>query len=341
MKRSYILPGIAGLLIIGMGILAFVRRADFLILNPHGPIAAAEQTVIITTVLLAGIIVVPLFGLLAWFSYRYRASRSGPKGRHQPDWDHDSAIAEFSWWLVPTVIVIILSIIVWVSTYKLDPFKPLAEQNSDYETVNVQAIALQWKWLFIYPDLGIATVNEIEFPAGTAIHFEVTSDAPMNQFWIPSLGGQIMAMPGMSNQINLLATESGTFKGLSSNISGEGFAGMTFTAKAVSRQEFMTWVQQVKSTHNSLNRASYASLAVPSSYVPARYFSSVDEGIYTASMTKYSGSMMPMQQGMRETSATSNNAAAEITPNNTMSVMSESHAPMSSSTGLHKNVQPI
>jgi cytochrome o ubiquinol oxidase subunit 2 len=296
MNRSYILPGIAGLLMLGLIVLAGVHHADLLVLNPQGPIARSERWVIIITLLLSAIVVVPLFVLLAWFSYRYRASRSGPKGRHQPDWDHDNVVAEFSWWLAPTAIVIVLSFIMWRTSHELDTFLPL---QSSEQAVRIQVVALQWKWLFIYPDLGIASVNEIEFPAGVPVHFDVTSDAPMNQFWIPSLGGQIMAMPGMSNQINLLADHAGTFEGLSSNISGEGFSGMRFAAKAVSKEEFATWVNTARAAQSPLTLGTYAKLAAPSSNTPVQYFSSVADGIYTASMMKYMG-MKPgtdMQQG--------------------------------------------
>lgn len=284
MKRTYILPAVAGLLISGLVVLALVHHADLVVFNPQGPIAAQEKWVIITTVLLSAIVVLPLFGLLAWFSYRYRASRSGPKGRHEPDWDHDSAAAEFSWWLVPTAIVIVLSFVAWRSTYALDPFMPL--QNT-HAPVRIQAVALRWKWLFIYPDLGIATVNQITFPAGTPIHFDVTADAPMNQFWIPSLAGQVMAMPGMSTQLSVIADHPGTYTGLSSHISGEGFAGMTFQAKAVSPQDFNTWVTHVRSSANRLDVESYAGLEKPSTYVSPMYYSSIATGMYTSSMMKY------------------------------------------------------
>ena len=288
MKRSYILPGIAGLLILSLIILAGVHHADLIVLNPQGPIARGERWVIIITVALAAIIVLPLFALLAWFSYRYRASRSGPKGRHQPDWDHDNAATEFGWWLVPTIIVVILSVIAWQTTFALDPFKKIASTQAP---IHVQVIALQWKWLFIYPELGIATVNYFEFPAGTPVEFEVTADAPMNQFWIPSLGGEIMAMPGMSNKLTLLADHIGTYTGQSSNISGSGFAGMTFIAQSVSQHDFITWVQQVHQSRNPLTPEAYDALAVPSSYVPIQYFSLVPSDLYTASMVKYMGPM--------------------------------------------------
>ena len=328
MKRSYLLPGIAGLLILGLITLAGVHHADLVVLNPQGPVGREERWVIIITVALAAIIVVPLFGLLAWFSYRYRASRSGPKGRHQPDWDHDSALVEFSWWLVPTAIVIILSFIAWKTTFDLDPFKPL---QSSHGPLRVQVVALEWKWLFIYPDLGIASVNQLEFPAGTPVHFDVTSDAPMNQFWIPSLGGEIMAMPGMTNQLSLLADHDGTYAGLSSNISGSGFAGMTFDAKAVSPQDFNAWVQSVRASNNPLNATSYAALSAPSSYVPVQYFSSVADGIYTDSMMKYMGTMsLPSSEHMSEPSSATDSMPSMDMPMQTASpgMVSSTSAPL-------------
>ncbi len=171
--------------------------------------------------------------------------------------------------------------------------------------MTIEVVALDWKWLFIYPDEGIATVNQVEFLAGVTVHFYFTADAPMNSFWIPSLGGQIMVMPGMTTQLNLMSDGTGTYTGRSANISGQGFSGMTFTAKSVSNSDFAAWVTVAKAASSSLDRASYSTLAAPSSYVPVTYYSAVENGLFdsilmqyiaTSSMKNGTGTMgMPME----------------------------------------------
>ncbi len=237
MIRNLILPAIAGLIIVGLVVFAYLHGADLRVLNPQSPVGLEERWVIGMTVALAAIVVAPLFIALFVFAWKYRASNSNDAGPHQPNWDHDSWLAEFVWWLVPAVIVVGLCVIAWQTTHQLDPFKEL-QGNGPSMTIDV--VALDWKWLFIYPEQGIATVNMVEFPQNVPVHFYITSDAPMNSFWIPSLGGQIMAMPGMTTQMNLLANSQGDFNGFSSNISGDGFAGMAFTAKSVSDEDFQS-----------------------------------------------------------------------------------------------------
>ncbi len=292
MKRKYlVLPIVAALCMAGIILFACLHSSQVVVLNPQGPIAFAERSVILVTVALASIVVLPVFFLLFFFAYRYRADGPTAKREHAKNWDHDNWIAEFVWWLVPAVIVIILAVIAWDSTHQLDPYKSLtksdAPQSLTSKPINIEVVALDWKWLFIYPDQGIATVNLIELPENTPVHFDITSDAPMNSFWIPSLGGQIMAMPGMTTQLNLLANTLGTFNGLSSEISGKGFSGMSFLVKSVSSDDFSAWVQSVKSTNNPLTTTTYADLAKPSSYIPPAYYSSIDNSLYTTSVMKY------------------------------------------------------
>ena len=297
MKRNLILPGIAGLIIVGLVVFAYVHGTDLRVLNPQGPIGLEERWVIGTTVLLAAIVVVPLFIALFAFAWQYRASNPKAHQTHEPNWDHDNWFMEVIWWAVPAVIVVGLCIMAWQTTHRLDPFK---EIQGSGPSMTVDVIALDWKWLFIYPQQGIASVNMVEFPQNTPVHFYITSDAPMNSFWIPSLGGQIMAMPGMTTQLNLLANTQGDFNGFSSNISGDGFAGMAFTAKSVSDSDFQAWVQSVKSQSNPLDADTYTALAEPSEYNPVTYYSSVAGDLFTDNVMKYM--MAPMRassmQGM-------------------------------------------
>ena len=275
---------VPAIVIFALVLYALLHGADLRILNPQGPIGSEEKFVINITLLLCSFIVIPVFIFLFTFAWKYRASNEDVHKEHAPDWDHDSWTAELSWWLGPTLIVVFLAILSWQTTNQLDPFKSLQSSNPP---INIQVVALNWKWLFIYPDYGIASVNMVEFPENTPVHFYITSDGPMNSFWIPSLGGQIMAMPGMTTQLNLLANTNGTYNGVSSNMSGEGFAGMTFNAHSVSESVFQSWVTYVKAMSHPLNIATYAELAKPSSNVPVSYYSSVQPELYTTNVMKY------------------------------------------------------
>jgi cytochrome o ubiquinol oxidase subunit 2 len=229
-----------------------------------------------------------VFALLFFFAWKYRASSPQTRAGHSPNWDHDNYLAEFAWWLVPTVIIAVLGVIMWRSAHALDPYQPL---QSSKAPLTVDVVALDWKWLFIYPSLGIASVNVLEMPENTPVHFYLTADAPMNSFWIPSLGGQIMVMPGMQTQLNLMASREGSFNGFSANISGEGFSGMAFTAKSVSQDEFTQWAQSIEDASSTpLTPAAYAALAQPSEYNPVAYYSLTNENMYTTVIDKF---MMP------------------------------------------------
>jgi cytochrome o ubiquinol oxidase subunit 2 len=274
--------------LISLAILAFMLLAvwylhstNIAILNPQGPVARKEFNLFITGILLSLIVVVPVFTLLFTFAWKYREGNT--KAKYSPDMDH-SRVAETIWWVVPTILIIIISILTWNSSHQLDPYKPL---SSSRPQMTIQVVALDWKWLFIYPEQHIATVNFVQFPSGTPVNFEITADAPMNSFWIPQLGGQIYAMPGMATELHLMATRDGTFNGSSANISGSGFAGMAFKARSSSPAEFDRWVQTVKHSPNGLNQATYSKLAQPSQYNPVAYYSSAQSDLYDRVIMKY------------------------------------------------------
>ena len=195
------------------------------VLDPKGFIAFEERDLLYITALLMLTVVVPVLVLAVVICWKYRAGNK--KAKYEPEWDKSWAL-ELVWWGFPCIIVALLSVLTVKSCLDLDPFKPL---ESDVKPLKIQVVALQWKWLFIYPEQKIATINFVQFPEKTPINFELTADAPMNSFWIPQLGGQIYAMPGMSTKLHLIANEAGSYRGSSSNISGNGFAGMIFTAK--------------------------------------------------------------------------------------------------------------
>ncbi len=256
------------------------------VLNPAGPIALGERSVILATLALCAVIVVPVFFLLFLFAWKYRAGSETSRQSHHPRWDHYSAFSEILWWLPPLVIVFFLSVIMWHSTHALDPYAPLPG-----EALQVEVVALDWKWLFIYPQEGIATVNMLEIPENVPVHFELTADAPMNSFWIPSLGGQIMVMPGMTTQLSLEASRAGDFNGLSGNISGQGFAGMAFTVHSVSQGDFNMWVRSLQSSSIPLSPDSYRTLAAPSTYNPVVYYYPVDGDLFDGITMQYMSSL--------------------------------------------------
>jgi cytochrome o ubiquinol oxidase subunit 2 len=188
------------------------------------------------------------------------------------------------WWAIPFAIITVLAIVTYKSSHELDPFKSI---SSNQQPLSVQVVALRWKWLFIYPAQKIATVNYLEIPQGRPINFEITSDAPMNSFWIPQLAGQIYAMPGMSTELHLVADQIGYYRGSSANISGNGFADMNFTVNSATQNDFNHWVSQVKNGGGELNRQSYSALAAPGISKSARYFASANPDIYSQAIVKY------------------------------------------------------
>lgn len=254
------------------------------VLEPKGPIGMAQRNLFYVSSLLMFIVIIPVFVLAFLFAWRYREGNKNAK--YTPEWGH-SHTAEILWWSIPFVIIAVLGVLSWRTSHDLDPFKPIEDGK---KPLTIQVVALDWKWLFIYPEQGIATINMIEFPKETPIQFEITADAPMNSFWIPQLGGQIYAMPAMRTKLSLVANEVGAYRGVSSNISGKGFAGMAFTAKAVEPEEFDRWVESVRNSSPSLDLDEYRRLVQPSEYVPASFYVLSKEDLFDWIIMQY---MMP------------------------------------------------
>jgi cytochrome o ubiquinol oxidase subunit 2 len=245
------------------------------VLDPKGPIGVQERSIIITATVLMLIVVVPVIALILLFAWRYRSSNE--KAEYRPNWSHSNAI-EAVVWLIPCVIIATLAVITWRTSHSLDPYRPLA---SKVAPIRIDAVALDWKWLFIYPDQKVATVNEVAFPTNVPVEFHITSATVMNAFFIPQLGSQIYAMAGMQTQLHLLASEPGTYQGLSSNYSGDGFSGMTFKAIAVpSQQGFDAWLAKVRASRQTLGGKDYAQLAAPSENNPVAYYSQVQPNLF-------------------------------------------------------------
>ena len=287
MKKTFITILII-LLVLGAGALLalYISTHNIAMLEPKGLISDKERDLIVTCSLLMLIVVIPVLILTFVFAWRYREGNE--KSKHTPDWEHNY-IAEMCWWGVPFVIIVILAVITWKTSHELNPFKPIVTHKKPIE---IQAVALDWKWLFIYPKQEIATVNLVQFPEKTPINFEITADAPMNSFWIPQLGGQIYAMPAMRSKLYLLANEQGSYSGRSSNISGKGFAGMIFTANSISEAAFNQWVDSVKGSSKNLTMESYNELVKPSEYDPVSYYVLSDKDLFNKIIMKY---MMPKQ----------------------------------------------
>jgi len=272
------------LLAIGLAavLTALSNGIDFEVLNPKGLVALKEKQLIFVAVVLMLLVVVPVYALAFMIAWRYRAGNADAV--YTPDQDHN-LLDEFIWWAIPLAIIFTLAIITWKTTHELDPFKPL--DSAQGKPLTIQVVALDWKWLFIYPEQGIATVNFVEFPERTPIDFEITADAPMNSFWIPSLGGQTYAMPGMSTQLHLIADGVDSYRGMSANFSGAGFSGMKFTAQSVSKTDFDQWVESVQQIPTALDNDSYRTLAVPSANAPVVYYGSADPGLYNTVVLKH------------------------------------------------------
>lgn len=271
-----------------LGVISFtvhyILTHDIPVLNPKGLIALQQKELIILSVLIMCIVVIPVFFMLLFFSWRYRDGNK--KAKYAPNWGHNY-LAEAIWWGLPIIISVFLGIITWRSTHQLSPYKPIENGN---KPLLIQAVALEWKWLFIYPEQGVATVNYIQFPENTPLVFEITADAPMNSFWIPQLGGQIYAMPGMRTELHLIANETGTFRGTSSNLSGSGFAGMVFKAVSSTEERFDSWIDSVKESPYHLSDEEYHHLALPSEYDPVSYYSVAEAGLFNRIIKKYSRS---------------------------------------------------
>jgi cytochrome o ubiquinol oxidase subunit 2 len=283
------------------------------LLHPSGAVAAQQSHLIVASTVLMLLIVVPVIALTLLFAWRYRQSNT--EAVYAPDWDHSTQL-ELVIWAAPLLIIIALGALTWISSHTLDPYRPLKRGNEFHAAtagaaaapglanaaVNakgtadaappgvgplvVEVVALDWKWLFIYPEQGIAVVNELAAPVDVPIQFRITASSVMNSFFIPALAGQIYAMPGMQTQLNAVINEQGEFEGFSANYSGAGFSGMHFKFHGLTNADFDKWVESAKSSAGPLDAESYQQLARPSERDPVRRYSAVADGLYEAILTQ-------------------------------------------------------
>ena len=210
------------------------------VLAPAGPVAAGERLILFDALAIMLAIVVPVICLTIAFAWWFRAGND--KATHLPHWSYSGRL-ELLVWSIPGLVVLFLGGVAWVGSHDLDPPKPLVSMK---KAINVDVVALDWKWLFVYPDLGVASVNRLVVPAGTPVSFRITSATVMNSFFVPQLGSQIYAMSGMTTHLNLLADHPGQYRGLSAHYSGKGFAGMAFMVDSVQPAQFAAWVAGAK-----------------------------------------------------------------------------------------------
>lgn len=275
------------------GTLAFAAIAlsgcNLLVLNPPGDIALQQGRLIVVATVLMLLVIVPVIALTLVFAWRYRASNR--RATYTPDWDHSTQL-ELVIWAIPLLIIIALGAVTWISTHTLDPFRPLDRiakgqpVPDSVEPLVIEVVAMDWKWLFLYPEQNIASLNEMAAPVDRPIRFKITGTSVMNAFYIPALAGMIYAMPGMESQLNAVINQPGVYEGFSSNYSGHGFSGMRFRFHAVDDAGFEQWVTNARVNGAPLDRARYLDLEKPSEREPVQHFDSVAGGLYDAILNR-------------------------------------------------------
>jgi cytochrome o ubiquinol oxidase subunit 2 len=269
--------------------LLLLSACNTVVMKPSGDIAAQQAHLIVVSTLLMLLIIVPVIALIVLFAWRYRKNNTA--ATYSPDWDHSTRL-ELVIWGAPLLIIIALGLITWISTHVLDPYRPLQRLDAarpipiDTKPLVVEVVALDWKWLFIYPELGIATVNELVAPVDVPVRFKITASTVMNSFFIPAMAGQIYAMPGMQTTLNAVINKPGTYDGFSSNYSGAGFSDMRFKFHGKDQAGFDAWVKSVKAGASALDRGAYLALEKPSQREAVRHYGTVDGALYDAILNR-------------------------------------------------------
>jgi cytochrome o ubiquinol oxidase subunit II len=244
------------------------------VLDPQGPVASAERLILLNATAIMLVVVVPVIILTLAFAWWYRASNK--RSTYSPDWSYSGHI-ELVVWSIPAMVVILLAGVAWTGSHLLDPAREL---QSDVKPIRIEVVSLDWKWLFIYPDLRVATINDLVVPAGTPVEFMLTSATVMNSFFVPQLGSQIYTMPGMTTRLNLMADHPGDYPGLSAHFSGDGFSDMRFMLHAVPESEFSSWLARTQGEAAALDADTYSQLARAGSNTQAQAYSGVDPMLF-------------------------------------------------------------
>ena len=260
---------------------------NWVVMSPAGDVAVQQRDLILISTVLMLLIIIPVMALTVFFAWKYREKAKAED--YDPDWDHSTSL-ELLIWSAPLLIIIALGAVTWSSTHLLDPYRPIERVDKTRKVdptakrLQVEVVAMDWKWMFIYPELGIATVNELAAPVDQPIEFKITSASIMNSFFVPALAGQIYAMPGMQTTLHAIANRPGTFDGFSANYSGAGFSHMRFKFHAMDQSGFAQWVARVKASGATLDRAAYVKLEQPSEKVPPMYFGGVEPRLFHAAL---------------------------------------------------------
>ena len=268
---------------------ALLAGCNMVLMNPSGDVATQQRNLIIQSTVLMLLIVLPVIALTLWFAWKYR--RSNTEAVYKPDWNHSTQL-ELVIWAAPLLIVIALGALTWVSTHMLDPYRPLSRISADQrlppdaKPLVVEVVALDWKWLFIYPEQGIALVNEMAAPVDRQIMFKITASSVMNSFFIPALAGQIYAMPGMETKLHAVINKPGAYDGFSANFSGAGFSNMRFKFHGLAEADFDEWVARTKAAGNRLDRAGYMTLEKPTERHPVERYATVAPDLYDAILNR-------------------------------------------------------
>lgn len=280
MLRGLLIPALALLL----------SGCDAVLFSPSGDIARQQRDLIMISVVLMLIIIIPVIVMTFLFAWKYSEKNKNHKG-YDPDWNH-STVLELLIWSAPLLIIIALGAITWTSTHKLDPYRPLDQIDATRpvapgtKPLVVEVVALDWKWLFLYPEQGIATVNEMAAPVDRPIEFHITASSVMNAFFVPSMAGMIYAMPGMETKLHAVMNKTGDFEGISANYSGAGFSDMRFTFHSLSDEGFDSWVAKAKASGDTLSREDYLKLEQPSEKDPVHFYGTVAPNLYNAILNR-------------------------------------------------------
>ena len=266
--------------------LPLLSGCGLIVLDPAGDVARQQGDLIVLSTVLMLLIIVPVMGLTIFFTWKYRASNK--EATYKPDWDHSTQL-ELVIWSAPLLIIICLGAVTWVATHLLDPYRPLARTGpgqpvaAEAKPLDVQVVALDWKWLFIYPEQGVATVNELALPVNRPVRFRISSSSVMNSFYVPALAGQIYAMPGMETKLHGVFDKTGNYEGFSANYSGWGFSNMRFAVKSLPAGKFDKWVAATKAAaEGDLSRDTYLKLEKPTHKEPVRRFAASDPQLFDA-----------------------------------------------------------
>ena len=274
--------------------LLLLGGCNWVVLNPSGDVARQQASMVEIATGLMLLIVIPVMVLIAWFAWHYRSDNTS--ARYEPDWNHSTQL-ELVIWSAPLLIIIALGAVTWVGTHLLDPYRTIGRIGpnqavaANARPLEVDVVALDWKWLFIYPEQKIATVNELVLPTDRPLRFRITSAAVMNSFYVPALAGQIYAMPGMETKLHAVLNRVGNSTGFSANFSGDGFSQMRFAMRGVAPADFDRWVAGVHGAGTAtLDHAAYLQLEKPSEKEPARHFAAVSPDLFDAAAKWRAGS---------------------------------------------------